>query len=153
MFVEQKLKEADVELVELMTPASHFVPYVKTGNIVFVSGQLPPTVNGEMPKGKVGREFDTVQAKAIARDTGRVLLSVLKEVTGNLDKVERIVSVNGFVNSTDDYKEQPAVINGASELLCEVFGERGKHARFAISVNSLPFGVPLEIAMVAQVAD
>lgn len=150
--VEEKLKELNIELFPDIKPIGSYVPYVRTGNLVYISGQ-GPSIKGVYCGhiGKVGAEISKEEAKEAARITAVNLVSILKNAIGDLEKVRRIVSVHGFVNSTADFTEQPYVINGASDLLTELFGERGKHSRCAMSVCSLPMNICVEIELIAEV--
>ena len=141
----------DLELPVRTGPLANYVSTVRTGNLVFVSGH-GPTIEGK-PKyvGKLGDDLDLDTGYQAAKLTMLNCLASLKIELGDLDKVKRIVKLLGMVNSTPDYKEQPRVINGASDLLVEIFGENGRHARSAVGMASLPFGIPVEIEMVVEV--
>ena len=154
MKIEQKLEELGIELFLDIKPIGAYVPYVRTGNLVYISGQ-GPSVKGKYTShfGKVGGTISKDEAKKAAEMTAVNLIAILKTAVGDLDKVKRIVSVHGFVNSTPDFTEQPYVINGASELLVKVFGEKGKHDRCAMSVNSLPLDMCVEVELIAEVED
>ena len=154
MKIEQRLEELGVELYLDIKPIGAYVPYVRTGNLVYISGQ-GPSVKGQYTShfGKVGGTISKDEAKKAAEMTAVNLIAILKTAVGDLDKVKRIVSVHGFVNSTPDFTEQPYVINGASELLVKVFGEKGKHSRCAMAVNSLPLDMCVEVEMIAEVED
>ena len=146
--IEQRLAELGIALPEPPSPAAIYVPAVAVGRLVFTSGN-DCRVNGRLLyTGKVGGELTVEQGQAAARQTMINLLAVLKAQAGDLDAVERIVKVLGFVNSAPGFAEQPYVINGASALLEEVFGENGRHARSAIGTSELPFHTPVEIEMV-----
>lgn len=149
--VEKRLKELGIELPKPSKPTAVYVPAVTTGNLVYTSGN-DCKVNGEfLYTGKLGKDLTLEQGQEAARQTMINLLAVLKKHIGDLDRINRIVKVLGFVNSTPDFTDQPLVINGASELLEEVFGERGKHARSAIGTNVLPFDIPVEIEMIVEI--
>ena len=154
MKIEQRLEELGIELYLDIKPIGAYVPYVKTGNLVYISGQ-GPSINGQYTSyfGKVGDTITKDEAKEAARITATNLIAILKTAVGDLDKVKRIVSVHGFVNSIPEFTEQPYVINGASELLVDVFGEIGKHSRAAMSVSSLPLNMCVEVEMIAEVED
>jgi enamine deaminase RidA (YjgF/YER057c/UK114 family) len=130
---------------------ANYVPAVRSGNLVFLAGQIARGVDGKYLAGKVGRELDEAAGAAAARTCALQLLAALQAETGDLAKVKRIVRVGGFVNCTDDFTAQSKVVNGASDLLVAVFGERGKHARAAVGVNALPAGAPVEIELIAEV--
>ncbi|MEK7432980.1 MAG: RidA family protein [Cyanobacteriota bacterium] len=147
MSIENRLKELGIELPTAPTPAGSYVPAVTAGNMVFVSGQLP-TVAGELKyKGKVGTDISLEDANHAAKVCIINALAVLKAHLGSLDNIEKIVRLGGFVNSSDGFTMQPKVINGASDFLFEVFGEKGQHARAAVGVNELPLNAAVEIEM------
>lgn len=151
--IEARLKELGITLPEGVAPAGNYVPAVRSGNLVFVAGQIP--LEGGKPQfiGKLGREFQVAEGQKAARLCAINIISQLKAALGgDLDKVKRIVRVGGFVNAIPDFTDQPQVINGASDLLVEIFGEAGKHARAAVGVSSLPRGVAVEVEAVAEVA-
>ncbi len=126
------------------------LPAVRTGNLVFISGQLPTRPDGTRPDGKLGDTTTVDEGYEAARLCAVSLLARLREEAGSLDKVKRIVKVVGYVNATADFIQQPQVVNGASDLLVAVFGDAGKHARTAIGVSSLPAGCPVEVELVAE---
>ena len=148
---EEKIAALGLTLPVTSAPIANYVPAVRAGNLVFLSGHLPFDAEGKVIAGKVGRDANEKDANAAARTTGLALLATLKKEIGDLSKVKRIVKVSGFVNAVDDFKAQPAVINGCSDLLVAVFGDRGKHARAALGVASLPRGAVVEIEMVVEV--
>ena len=148
---ESKLAALGLALPVTNTPIANYVPAVRTGNLVFLSGHLPYDAEGKVIAGKVGKDADEKMANAAARTTALALLASLKKEIGELSKVKRIVKVTGFVNGTDDFKAQPAVINGCSDLLVAVFGDHGKHARAALGMASLPRGAVVEIEMIVEV--
>ncbi len=148
--VEEKLKQLGIELPETPTPLAAYVPAVKAGDFAYTSGQIP-LVKGELKfKGKVGAELTEEEGYQAARICAINCLSALKGAIGDLDKIERIVKVVGFVNSAPGFKMQPKVINGASELLGEVFGDAGKHARSAVGVNELPIDSAVEVEVIVK---
>lgn len=147
MSIENRIKELDIELPVAPAPAGSYVPAVTAGNMVFVSGQLP-SINGEVKYlGKVGKDLTLEEATQGAKLCIINALAVLKTHLGSLEKIEQIVRVGGFVNSSDGFTMQPKVINGASDFLVEVFGEKGKHARAAVGVNELPLNAAVEVEM------
>ncbi|MDQ0338302.1 enamine deaminase RidA (YjgF/YER057c/UK114 family) [Caldalkalibacillus uzonensis] len=149
--IEEKLKRLGINLPEAPRPAAEYVPARTVGNLVYTSGQ-DCRVNGVLKyKGKVGKDLTVEEGYDAARQTMINLLAVLKEHIGDLDRIKQVVKLLGFVNSAEGFVEQPYVINGASELLEEIFGERGKHARSAISANELPFDTPVEIEMIVEI--
>ena len=153
MLVEKKLKELGIELFLDIKPIGSYLTFVQTGNLIYVSGQ-GPSIEGKYTDyiGKVGSDISKEKAKEAARITAVNLISILKNAAGDLDRIKKIVSVHGYVNSTPDFNEQPYVIDGASELLIELFGEKGKHARCALSALSLPLNICVEIELIAEVS-
>lgn len=150
---EAKLAELNIKLPQSPAPIANFVSAVRTGNLVFLSGQGPLKKDGTLVTGVVGEDLDIEQGYEAARFTGINLLAALKAEVGNLNKVKRIVKVLGMVNAATDFKEHPKVINGHSDLMVEVFGERGKHARAAVGMGSLPGNIAVEIEMIVEVED
>lgn len=150
--IDEKLKELGIELPEPPKPAANYVPYVISGNQVFISGQVPMR-NGELQyRGKVGQDFSLEEAQECARLVAKNILSVLKAAChGDLDRVRRCIKLGGFVNCTPDFDQQPQVINGASEMMVAVLGETGRHARFAVGSNVLPFNVAVEIDAIFEI--
>ncbi len=148
---ETKLAALGLTLPATTAPIANYVPAVRTGKLVFLSGHLPFDAEGKVIAGKVGRDADEKTANAAARTTALALLASLKKEIGELSKVKRVVKVSGFVNATDDFKAQSAVINGCSDLLVALFGEKGKHARAALGMGSLPRGAVVEIEMVVEI--
>ena len=146
MSYENKIKELDIKLPEAKAPAGNYVATKITGKMLFISGQISIDENGELIKGKVGKDLDTDQAYQAAKRCGLSIISQVKNACeGDLSKVKSCIKLTGFVNSTDDFIEQPKVINGASDLIASVFGEAGMHTRAAVSTNSLPLGVSVEV--------
>jgi enamine deaminase RidA (YjgF/YER057c/UK114 family) len=148
---EEKLKELGFTLPDVSPAVANYVPAVRTGNLVFLSGHLPRTADGKLVTGTVGRDADEAKAGEAARLVTLSMLATLKAGAGDLSRVKRIVRVGAFVNSADTFTRQPQVANACSDLLVAVFGERGRHARAAIGVNTLPLGVIVEIEMIAEV--
>ena len=146
MNIENKLRVLKIELPNAPDPVGAYVAFKKINNLLFISGQLPISKDGEMIKGKIGNDLTLEDGqKASKLCVINILAQVKKALNGDLNKVKSCVKITGFVNSTDDFKDQPKVINPASETLSAVFGANGKHARAAISSNSLPLGVAVEI--------
>lgn len=150
---DKKLKELNIELIAPTTPVANFVKSVRTGNLLFLSGHGPSKADGTSIKGKVGKDLTVEEGYAAARQTGISILSTIKNEVGDLNKVKRIVKVLGMVNCTSDFTDQPKVINGFSDLMVEVFGEKGKHARSAIGMNALPSNIAVEIEIVVELED
>ena len=151
--VEQRLKELGIELHTPDTPVANYVQSVRIGNLVFLAGHGPKLPEGGYATGKVGQDIDLEQGNKAARLTAINLLSSLKAEIGDLNKVTRIVRVFGMVNATDSFTDHPKVINGCSDLLVSFFGYRGKHARAAVGMVSLPMNIATEIEMVVEVKD
>jgi len=149
--VNERLRSLGITLPPVAVPAAAYVPFVRTGNLVFISGHIAKR-DGKPWVGQLGRDTDTATGKAAARAIAIDLLGTLQAAVGDLDKVERIVKVMSLVNSTPDYTEQHLVTNGCSELLSEVFGDKGAHARSAFGVAQIPLGACVEIELIAQVA-
>lgn len=147
---EMTIKRLGIELITPTKPVANYVKAVTVGKLVYLSGHGPDKKDGGLVKGKVGSDLDLEQAKAAARLVGISLLSTLKAEIGDLNKVKRIVKVLGMVNAIPTFEQHPQVINGCSDLMVEVFGEAGKHARSAIGVGSLPMNIAVEIEMIVE---
>lgn len=152
--IDQRLKELNIELDNASVPAGSYVPYVITNNLVFISGQLP-FIDGKLTiKGKVGDNVSLDDAVKMSEACAKALLSQLKAAcNGNLDKVNKVVKLGGFVASAPNFTDQPKVINGASDLIVNIFGDKGKHSRFAVGVAALPLNVPVEIDGIFEIED
>lgn len=148
---EERLRELGITLPEPPKPVAAYAPAVRVGDLVFISGQGPTRDGKPVWTGRVGADLTLEEGYEAAKLVMINALAVLKQEIGSLDNVVRIVKVLGWVNSAPDFDRQPMVINGASELLEQVFGERGKHARSAVSAHTLPFGFAVEIEMIVQV--
>ena len=148
---EQKLKDLGIKLHELSIPKANYVHAVRTGNLIFLAGKGPSNEKGESITGKLGKDLDIDEGYAASRLVGVRQLSALKAELGNLNRVKRIVKVKGMVNAIPEFTDHPKVINGYSDLMVEVFGERGKHARAAVGMGSLPSNIAVEIEMVVAV--
>ncbi len=150
---ESKLQELGLKLSTPSAPVANYVNAVRTGNLIFLAGKGPKKADGENITGKLGADLTIEQGYEAARITGINQLSVLKAELGNLNKVKRIVKVKGMVNSTSEFTDHPKVINGYSDLMVEVFGQRGKHARAAVGMGSLPSNIAVEIEMIVEVVN
>ena len=152
--IDQRLKELNIELDDASVPAGSYVPYVITNNLVFISGQLP-FIDGKLTiRGKVGDNVSLDDAVKMSEACAKALLSQLKAAcNGNLDKVNKVVKLGGFVASAPNFVDQPKVINGASDLIVNIFGDKGKHSRFAVGVAALPLNVPVEIDGIFEIED
>lgn len=149
--IEAKLETLGHPLPAASTPAGSYVPVAQSGNLLFVSGQIPMGPNGIEFQGKLGAGMALEDAQAAARLCALNILAQVKAHIGDLDNVSRIVRVGGFVNSTPDFPDHPKVVNGASEFFMAVFGDSGKHARAAVGVANLPFGVAVEVDAIVEV--
>ncbi len=150
--IDARLAELGIAIPEAPLPAANYVPWVVTGNLVFIAGQVPFEEGKLGHVGKLGDAFSVEDGQACARIVAVNILAQLKAACGgDLDRVTRCVKLGGFVNSTPDFTDQPKVVNGASDLIVAVFGDRGKHARFAVSAPSLPFDAAVEIDAVFEV--
>jgi enamine deaminase RidA (YjgF/YER057c/UK114 family) len=153
MSPEDKLKELGIKLPEAPNPLRSYIPILRAGSLVFLSGMLP-LIQGRLTRqGKVGRDINLEEAREDARIATVSALSVLKACLGSLDKVSRCVKITGYVASDPDFLEQSKVLNAASDLLFEIFGEKGRHVRSAVGVNVLPLNSPLEIEFIFEVQD
>ena len=150
---EARLQELGLELPEVSSPVANYVNAVRTGNLIFLAGKGPRKADGTYITGKVGRDLTVEEGYEAARICALNQLAVLKAELGDLKKVKRIVKVLGMVNAVEDFGDQPEVINGFSDLMVEVLGERGKHARAAVGMGSLPRGIAVEIELIVEVEE
>lgn len=150
--VEARLASLGIALPAASAPAANYVPFVQTGSLLFISGQISMKGDGTRLTGKVGDTVDLAGGAAAARQCGINLIAQMKAALGDLDRVTRVVKLVGFVNSTPDFYDQPKVINGCSDLFVEVFGDAGRHARSAVGVAALPFDVSVEVEAIVEVA-
>lgn len=151
MSIEQRLADMGIELSAPPAPAANYVPFVRVGDTLFVSGQISQNADG-LITGKVGADLDVEAGAAAARTCGISLLSQVKAACdGDLDRLVRVVKLTGFVNSTPDFADQPKVVNGCSDFLVEVLGDAGRHSRSAVSAGALPLGVAVEIEGIFQI--
>jgi enamine deaminase RidA (YjgF/YER057c/UK114 family) len=151
MSAEARIKELGLTLPGPPKPMGNYVPGVRVGNLLFLSGHGPIRIEGNpSARGKVGRDLSTEDAYKVAREVGLNLLGSARAILGSLDKVKRVIKVLGMVNAVEGFGEQPKVINGFSDLMVEVFGENGRHARSAVGMGSLPAGIPVEIEMILE---
>ena len=152
MSAEKKLKELKIDLGTVSAPVANYVNAVRTGNLLYLAGKGPrPGADGKRPKGKVGRDYTVEEAYQHARTVGLDLLAVMRAELGSLDKVKRVVKVLGMVNAVPEFEDQPKVINGCSDLFVQVLGDKGRHARSAVGMGSLPMGIPVEIEVIVEV--
>lgn len=151
MGAEAKIKQLGITLPTPGKPVANYVPGVRVGNLLFLSGHGPIREGSPTARGKLGRDFSTEEGYKVARDVGLNLLASARSLLGSLDKVKRVVKVLGMVNSAEGFGDQPKVINGFSDLMVEVFGDNGRHARSAVGMAALPMGIPVEIEMILEV--
>ncbi|MDQ8185577.1 RidA family protein [Pelagicoccus sp. SDUM812002] len=147
------MKALGIELPPASKSVANYVPAVRSRNMIYLAGAIAKGPDNKFIKGKLGEDFTVDEGYQSARLVSIALLSALVAEIGDLDRVERIVRVEGFVNCTSDFEEQSLVINGCSDLLVEVFGEKGRHSRMAVGAQSLPFGAPVEIAAIVQLKE
>ncbi len=150
---EQNLKSLGIMLPKQSAPIANYVNYVRTGNLIYFSGTGPAIEDQGYVKGKLGKDLTIDQGREAARITGINMIANLKNAIGDLNKVKRIVKVLGMVNSAENFTDQPKVINGFSDLMVAVFGEKGKHARSAVGMMALPMNMAVEIEMIVEVED
>lgn len=148
---DKKLKELGIELITPSKPVANYVKAVRTGNLLYLSGDGPTKADGKFITGKVGADLTVEQGYEAAKQTGISILSTLKSELGDLNRVKRVVKVLGMVNCTSTFTDQPKVINGFSDLMVAVFGEKGKHARSAVGMASLPSNIAVEIEIIVEV--
>ena len=152
MNFENKIKELKIELPEAKPPVGNYVATKISGKTLFISGQISIDENGQLIKGKIGKDLDTEAGyNAASRCALSIIAQVKKACDNDLSKVRSCVKLTGFVNSTDDFTDQPKIINGASDLFVKIFGEKGKHSRFAVGTASLPLNVPVEIEGIFEI--
>ena len=152
MNIDDKLKELNIQLPKAPDPVGAYVAYKTVGKLLFISGQLPIDNNGKIIKGKIGKNLTLEDGqKASKLCVTNILAQAKKAMNGDLNKIRNCIKITGFVNSTDDFTDQPKVINPASETLSAVFGDHGKHTRAAVSTNSLPLGVAVEIDAIFEI--
>jgi enamine deaminase RidA (YjgF/YER057c/UK114 family) len=153
MSIDQRLAELGITLPEAAAPVAAYVPVVQSGNLLFVSGQVSFAEDGSRIVGRLGQDMDLEAGQEAARRCGLMVLAQVKLALGSLDRVTRVVKLGVFVNSSADFTDQPKVANGASELMQDVFGDAGRHARAAVGVPALPLGVAVEVDAIVEVRD
>jgi len=152
MTIENKLKELNIQLPKAPDPVGAYVAFKKISNLVFISGQLPISSDGKMIKGKIGKDLNLEDGKKASKlCVINILAQIKKALNGDLNKIKNCIKITGYVNSTDDFVDQPKVINPASETLSALFGDKGKHARAAVSANSLPLNAAVEIEAIFEI--
>ena len=149
--IEEKIKELGFNLPEAPKPVAAYIPALEVNNMVFTAGHIPSIAGELLFKGKIGKEVTLMEGQRAAETCILNCLAAIKGVTGNLDKIERIIKLTVFVNSSEGFTDQPKVANGASELLIKIFGEKGKHVRSAVGVNELPLNAAVEVEMICQI--
>ena len=152
MGAEARIKQLGIDLPSPAKALGNYIPGVRVGDLLFLSGHGPLREGEAVARGKVGRDLSVDEAYKVAREVGINLLGTARHVLGSLDKIKRVVKVLGMVNCTEDFGDQPKVINGFSDLMIEIFGENGRHARSAVGMAGLPMGIPVEIEMILEVA-
>jgi len=153
MSVFDRLAKLGISLPPAAAAVANYVPYIQSGSLLFISGQIPMENGSVVFQGKVGQDYNTEYAQRAARLCAINIISQINEAThGDLDRVTRIVKLGGFVNCTDGFSEQPQVINAASDLMVAVFGDAGRHSRSAVGVNALPMNVPVEIDAIIEIS-
>ncbi len=151
MTIEQRLKNLGISLPSSSAPAANYTNTVRTGNLLFISGKAPLPENGTLPKGKLGREFSVQDGYRFARSAAIDLIAVMKAELGSLERISRIVEIQGFVNAVEDFEDHAQVLNGCSDLLVEVFEKKGIHARSVLGANSLRGGIPIILKAIVEV--
>ena len=152
MSIEEKIKKLNINLPEPKDPVGAYVASKIVGNLLYISGQISINDKGELIKGKIGKDLDVNQGYEAAKRCGLAIISQVKKACDNdLLKVKSCIKLTGYVNSTDDFTDQPKVINGASEIVSKIFGDKGLHTRAAVSSNSLPLGVAVEVDAVFEI--
>lgn len=152
MNAEQRIKDLGVALPSSSAPAANYANAVRSGNLLFIAGKAPLPVDGVLPKGRLGKEFDTPAGYAFARSACLDLIAVMKGELGSLDRVARVVELQGFLNAVPEFEDHAKVMNGASDLLVEVFGPSGVHARSVLGASSLRSGLPLVLKATVEIA-
>ena len=152
MGAEAKIKQLGITFPPPAKPVGNYIPGVRVGNLLFLSGHGPVREGSPTARGKLGRDLSTEEGYKVAREVGINLLASARRILGSLDKVKRVVKVLGMVNSAEGFGDQPKVINGFSDLMVEVLGDNGRHARSAVGMAALPMGIPVEIEMIFEVA-
>jgi enamine deaminase RidA (YjgF/YER057c/UK114 family) len=152
MSIEEKIKELNIKLPDPKKPVGSYVASKIVGNLLYISGQISINDKGDLIKGKVGKDLDVNQGYEAAKRCGLAIISQVKKACGNdLSKIKSCVKLTGYVNSTDNFTDQPKVINGASEVVSKIFGDKGLHTRAAVSSNSLPLGVAVEVDAIFKI--
>jgi len=152
MSIEEKIKELNIKLPDPKEPVGSYVASKIVGNLLYISGQISINDKGDLIKGKVGKDLDVNQGYEAAKRCGLAIISQVKKACGNdLSKIKSCVKLTGYVNSTDNFTDQPKVINGASEVVSKIFGDKGLHTRAAVSSNSLPLGVAVEVDAIFEI--
>ena len=151
MSAEQRIRDLGLTLPSGSAPAANYANAVRSGNLLFIAGKAPLAENGKLPRGKLGREFTAEDGYRFARSAAIDLIAVMRAELGSLDRIARVVEVQGFVNATEEFEDHAKVLNGCSDLLVQVFAERGVHARSVLGANSLRSGVPVIIRAVVEI--
>jgi enamine deaminase RidA (YjgF/YER057c/UK114 family) len=152
MSAEQRIRDLGISLPSGSAPAANYANAVRTGNLLFIAGKAPLPVDGKLPKGRLGREYTAEQGYGFARSAALDLIAVMRAELGSLDRVARVVEVQGFLNAVPEFEDHAKVLNGCSDLLVEVFAERGVHARSVLGASSLRGGLPVILKAVVEIA-
>ena len=153
MIIEAKLAELGIDLPEAPAPVAAYQPWIRAGSLIFTSGQLPFR-NGEISyTGKLGAELSNEDGYQAARQAALNAIAHIKSATGDLDKVKTIIRIEGYVHCAEGFRDHPQVLNGASDLIAEIFGDRGIHTRLALGINEMPLNAAVQLAMIVEVAD
>ncbi len=153
MIIEAKLAELGIDLPEAPAPVAAYQPWIRAGNLIFTSGQLPFR-NGEISyAGKLGAELSNEDGYQAARQAALNAIAHIKSATGDLDKVKTIIRIEGYVHCAEGFRDHPQVLNGASDLIAEIFGDRGIHTRLALGINEMPLNAAVQLAMIVEAAD
>jgi len=152
MSAERRIKELGIALPQASAPAGNYARAVRAGQLLFISAKAPLPENGKLPKGRLGREFSADDGYRFARSAALDLIAVVRAELGSLDQVARVVEVQGFLNATAEFEDHAKVLDGCSDLLMEVFGERGRHARSVLGASSLRHGIPLTLRAIVEIA-
>ena len=153
MIIESKLEELGITLPEAPSAVAAYQPWIQTGNLIFTSGQLPFRDGQIAYEGKLGAELSEDDGYQAARQCALNAIAQLKAACGNLDKIQKVIRIEGYVHCADGFRGHPQVLNGASDLVTEVFGEKGKHTRLALGINEMPLNAAVQLAMTAEIAD
>jgi len=151
MSIEDNIKKLNIEIPNAPDPVGNYLPFVKSGNLIFISGQLPIDTNGKIIEGKIGLDLDVKNAEIATKIATLNVLGQLKKALGNLNLIKKCIKITGYYNCTKDFKDHPKILNTASNLIVELLGEKGKHTRVVVGVNSLPLNAAVEIETIFEI--